>query len=112
MSLFSAEPTLLTTISASHLCWLRFFPVVERVNESTKPLPPVPSLRRNKGSEFSCMMKEAKMLGMALGIPSLDGCSMDCHKDWVEVRITAIFNLASVAHKVFDELLVNDGGNK
>ncbi|KAF3335271.1 flap endonuclease GEN-like 2 [Carex littledalei] len=46
---------------------------VERVNESTKPLPPVPSLRRNKGSEFSCMMKEAKMLGMALGIPSLDG---------------------------------------
>jgi hypothetical protein len=46
---------------------------VGSVNENTKPLPPVQSLRRNKGSEFSCMMKEAKMLGMALGIPSLDG---------------------------------------
>ncbi|EEC82759.1 hypothetical protein OsI_27479 [Oryza sativa Indica Group] len=31
------------------------------------------SLRRNKGSEFSCMIKEAKRLGMALGIPCLDG---------------------------------------
>ncbi|KAF3342023.1 hypothetical protein FCM35_KLT00661 [Carex littledalei] len=28
MSLFSAEPTLLTVISASHLCWLRFLPVM------------------------------------------------------------------------------------
>ncbi|KAJ3689295.1 hypothetical protein LUZ61_018459 [Rhynchospora tenuis] len=45
----------------------------EKASDITKPLPPVPSLRRNKGSEFSCMMKEAKMLGMALGIPSLDG---------------------------------------
>ncbi|KAM7504738.1 hypothetical protein LguiB_003642 [Lonicera macranthoides] len=33
----------------------------------------VSSLRRNMGSEFSCMVKEAKMLGMALGIPCLDG---------------------------------------
>ncbi|KAF3327235.1 hypothetical protein FCM35_KLT07353 [Carex littledalei] len=32
MSLFGAEPTLLTVISASHLCWLRFFPV-EKVND-------------------------------------------------------------------------------
>ncbi|PON64694.1 XPG/Rad2 endonuclease [Parasponia andersonii] len=31
------------------------------------------SLRRNMGSEFSCMIKEAKMLGMSLGIPCLDG---------------------------------------
>ncbi|XP_043714214.1 single-strand DNA endonuclease 1 [Telopea speciosissima] len=31
------------------------------------------SLRRNMGSEFSCMIKEAKVLGMALGIPCLDG---------------------------------------
>ncbi|RVW27064.1 Flap endonuclease GEN-like 2 [Vitis vinifera] len=33
----------------------------------------VPSLRRNMGSEFSCMIKEAKVLGLALGIPCLDG---------------------------------------
>ncbi|XP_077241781.1 single-stranded DNA endonuclease family protein isoform X2 [Tasmannia lanceolata] len=31
------------------------------------------SLPRNMGSEFSCMIKEAKALGMALGIPCLDG---------------------------------------
>ncbi|WOL18947.1 flap endonuclease GEN-like 2 isoform X1 [Canna indica] len=31
------------------------------------------SLRRNRGSEFSCMVKEAKSLGAALGIPFLDG---------------------------------------
>ncbi|PIA49513.1 hypothetical protein AQUCO_01300362v1 [Aquilegia coerulea] len=28
---------------------------------------------RNMGSEFSCMIKEAKVLGMALGIPCLNG---------------------------------------
>uniref|UniRef100_A0A5B7A2B2 Single-strand DNA endonuclease 1 n=1 Tax=Davidia involucrata TaxID=16924 RepID=A0A5B7A2B2_DAVIN len=33
----------------------------------------VTSFRRNMGSEFSCMIKEAKVLGMALGIPCLDG---------------------------------------
>ncbi|XVF12479.1 hypothetical protein REPUB_Repub08aG0122000 [Reevesia pubescens] len=31
------------------------------------------SLRRNMGSEFSCMIKEAKFLGLALGIPCIDG---------------------------------------
>ncbi|KAL4191675.1 hypothetical protein AMTRI_Chr07g31080 [Amborella trichopoda] len=31
------------------------------------------SLQRNMGSEFSCMIKEAKALGVALGIPCLDG---------------------------------------
>ncbi|CAO2205416.1 unnamed protein product [Urochloa humidicola] len=34
---------------------------------------PLTSLRRNKSSEFSRMIKEAKHLGMALGIPFLDG---------------------------------------
>ncbi|CAM8906022.1 unnamed protein product [Rhodiola kirilowii] len=33
----------------------------------------ISSLRRNMGSEFSCMIKEAKALGMALGIPCLNG---------------------------------------
>ncbi|KAL9237298.1 hypothetical protein vseg_011865 [Gypsophila vaccaria] len=31
------------------------------------------SLQRNMGSEFSCMIREAKALGTALGIPCLDG---------------------------------------
>ncbi|XP_011076188.1 flap endonuclease GEN-like 2 isoform X2 [Sesamum indicum] len=31
------------------------------------------SVKRNKGSEFSCMIKEAKFLGVALGVPCLDG---------------------------------------
>ncbi|KAG6475666.1 hypothetical protein ZIOFF_064895 [Zingiber officinale] len=31
------------------------------------------SICRNKGSEFSCMIKEAKFLGTTLGIPFLDG---------------------------------------
>ncbi|CAA0836599.1 Flap endonuclease GEN-like 2 [Striga hermonthica] len=35
--------------------------------------PNVASLKRNKGSEFSCMIKEAKFLGASLGIPCLDG---------------------------------------
>ncbi|KAF8646784.1 hypothetical protein HU200_065582 [Digitaria exilis] len=34
---------------------------------------PLTSLRRNKSSEFSRMIKEAKHLGMTLGIPCLDG---------------------------------------
>ncbi|KAI3458169.1 hypothetical protein Pfo_014832 [Paulownia fortunei] len=33
----------------------------------------VSSLKRNMGSEFSCMIKEAKFLGVTLGIPCLDG---------------------------------------
>ncbi|EYU25081.1 hypothetical protein ABFS82_06G035100 [Erythranthe guttata] len=33
----------------------------------------VSSVKRNMGSAFSCMIKEAKFLGMALGIPCLDG---------------------------------------
>uniref|UniRef100_A0A1D1ZCF1 Flap endonuclease GEN-like 2 n=1 Tax=Anthurium amnicola TaxID=1678845 RepID=A0A1D1ZCF1_9ARAE len=38
-----------------------------------EPNSHVSSLRRNRGSEFSCMIKEAKALGTALGIPCLDG---------------------------------------
>ncbi|CAO2838872.1 unnamed protein product [Amaranthus hypochondriacus] len=46
------------------------------LNEVTKDdveLQKVTSLRRNMGSEFSGVIKEAKILGMALGIPCLDG---------------------------------------
>ncbi|XP_028127492.1 flap endonuclease GEN-like 2 [Camellia sinensis] len=44
----------------------------EATQDETNSLK-VTSLRRNMGSEFSCMIKEAKLLGVALGIPCLDG---------------------------------------
>lgn len=43
------------------------------VTQDERNLQKVTSLRRNMGSEFSCMIKEAKVLGMALGIPCVDG---------------------------------------
>ncbi|XP_050252041.1 single-strand DNA endonuclease 1-like isoform X1 [Quercus robur] len=43
------------------------------VTQDDRNLQNVTSLRRNMGSEFSCMIKEAKVLGMALGIACLDG---------------------------------------
>ncbi|KAL5744579.1 hypothetical protein ACOSQ2_027695 [Xanthoceras sorbifolium] len=43
--------------------------VTQEEANSTK----VSSLRRNMGSEFSCMIKEAKAFGLALGVPCLDG---------------------------------------
>ncbi|KAK9103350.1 hypothetical protein Sjap_020604 [Stephania japonica] len=43
------------------------------VAQDERNLKTVLPLRRNKGSEFSCMIKEAKALGAALGIPCLDG---------------------------------------
>ncbi|RZC72980.1 hypothetical protein C5167_048460 [Papaver somniferum] len=42
------------------------------VNEAGAKAKKVFPLARNMGSEFSCMIKEAKVLGMALGIPCLD----------------------------------------
>ncbi|XP_042506615.1 single-strand DNA endonuclease 1 isoform X2 [Macadamia integrifolia] len=43
------------------------------VTEVTSEETNASSLRRNMGSVFSCMIKDAKFLGMALGIPCLDG---------------------------------------
>ncbi|XP_065635186.1 single-strand DNA endonuclease 1 isoform X3 [Quercus suber] len=43
------------------------------VTQDDRNLQNITSLRRNMGSEFSCMIKEAKILGMALGIACLDG---------------------------------------
>ncbi|XP_030933931.1 flap endonuclease GEN-like 2 isoform X2 [Quercus lobata] len=43
------------------------------VTQDDRNLQNVTSLQRNMGSEFSCMIKEAKVLGMALGIACLDG---------------------------------------
>ncbi|KAK2367034.1 5'-3' exonuclease family protein [Trifolium repens] len=45
----------------------------KEVAQNETNLQKVTSLRRNMGSEFSCMIKEAKVLGMALGISCLNG---------------------------------------
>ncbi|XP_027359328.1 flap endonuclease GEN-like 2 [Abrus precatorius] len=45
----------------------------KEVTQIETNLQKVTSLRRNMGSEFSCMIKEAKALGMALGISCLNG---------------------------------------
>ncbi|KAM7266590.1 hypothetical protein ACFE04_004487 [Oxalis oulophora] len=42
------------------------------VAQTEADLQRVTSLQRNAGSEFSCMVKEAKAIGLALGIPCLD----------------------------------------
>ncbi|XP_021842362.2 single-strand DNA endonuclease 1 isoform X1 [Spinacia oleracea] len=46
---------------------------VNEVTQDDVDRQKVTSLRRNMGSEFSCMIREAKNLGKALGIPCLDG---------------------------------------
>lgn len=50
---------------------------VIQYDTNSQPMPSV-SLRRNMGSEFSCMIKEAKVLGTALGVPFLDGYISFC----------------------------------
>ncbi|TVU43852.1 hypothetical protein EJB05_10352 [Eragrostis curvula] len=57
-------------------------------------LQPLTSLRRNKSSEFSRMIKEAKHLGMSLGIPCLDGV------EEAEAQC-ALLNLASLCDGCF-----------
>ncbi|CAM0910646.1 unnamed protein product [Alopecurus aequalis] len=79
---------------------------------------PLTSLRRNKGSEFSRMIKEAKHLGLALGIPCLDGV------EEAEAQC-ALLNLTSLcegcftsdsdaflfgARTVYRDVFIGDGG--
>ncbi|KAK4283170.1 hypothetical protein QN277_000152 [Acacia crassicarpa] len=45
----------------------------KNVAQNESNLHKMSSLPRNMGSEFSCMIKEARILGMALGIPCLNG---------------------------------------
>ncbi|KAL5568045.1 hypothetical protein UlMin_024620 [Ulmus minor] len=47
--------------------------VLSEVNPVETNQENVSSLRRNMGSEFSCIINEAKVLGLALGIPCLNG---------------------------------------
>ncbi|CAK8569375.1 unnamed protein product [Lathyrus sativus] len=46
---------------------------VKEVDQNESNTQNAISLRRNLGSEFSCMIKEAKALGMALGVSCLNG---------------------------------------
>ncbi|KAJ0966714.1 hypothetical protein J5N97_023631 [Dioscorea zingiberensis] len=77
------------------------------------------SLRRNASSEFSCMIKEAKALGLALGIPCLDGL------EEAEAQC-ALLNAASLcdgcfsadsdiflfgARTVYRDIVLGDGGH-
>ena len=48
---------------------LTSFGLWRQVTQDDRNLQNVTSLRRNMGSEFSCMIKKAKVLGLALGIP-------------------------------------------
>ncbi|KAG4952520.1 hypothetical protein JHK85_046387 [Glycine max] len=49
-----------------------------QVAQNETNLQKATSLQRNMGSEFSCMIKEAKVLGMALGISCLNGNQGTC----------------------------------
>uniref|UniRef100_A0A7N0V2Y0 Single-strand DNA endonuclease 1 n=1 Tax=Kalanchoe fedtschenkoi TaxID=63787 RepID=A0A7N0V2Y0_KALFE len=51
----------------------RLTPRTTEVTQDEPRTDNISALRRNMGSEFSCMIKDAKALGMALGIPCLDG---------------------------------------
>ncbi|XP_044468953.1 single-strand DNA endonuclease 1 isoform X2 [Mangifera indica] len=44
-----------------------------QVTEDEANSDKVTSLKRNMGSDFSCMIRDAKALGLALGVPCLDG---------------------------------------
>ncbi|KAK6936471.1 XPG-I domain [Dillenia turbinata] len=76
------------------------------------------ALRRNMGSEFSCMIKEAKALGMALGIPCLDGVEegeAQCALLDMEMLCDGCFSSDSDvflfgARTVYRDICLGDGG--
>ncbi|GMN44623.1 hypothetical protein TIFTF001_013821 [Ficus carica] len=78
----------------------------------------VSSLRRNNGSEFSCMIKEAKILGMALGIPCLDGieeaeaqCALLNYESSCDGCFTSDSDIFLFgARTVYRDLCLGDGG--
>ncbi|EXC15970.1 Flap endonuclease GEN-like 2 [Morus notabilis] len=88
------------------------------VNNGETNSEKVSSLRRNMGSEFSCMIKEAKILGMALGIPCLDGveeAEAQCALLNSESLCDGCFTLDSDiflfgARTVYRDICLGDGG--
>ncbi|KAM0942088.1 putative spleen exonuclease [Dioscorea sansibarensis] len=79
----------------------------------------VASLRRNASSEFSCMIKEAKALGLALGIPCLDGleeAEAQCALLNAESLCDGCFSADSDiflfgARTVYRDVFLGDGGH-
>ncbi|KAH7669465.1 XPG/Rad2 endonuclease protein [Dioscorea alata] len=79
----------------------------------------VASLRRNASSEFSCMIKEAKALGLALGIPCLDGieeAEAQCALLNAESLCDGCFSSDSDiflfgARTVYRDVVLGDGGH-
>ncbi|PKI52046.1 flap endonuclease GEN-like 2 [Punica granatum] len=88
------------------------------VYRDDKNLQNASSLRRNTGSVFSCMIKEAKMLGLALGIPCLDGieeAEAQCALLNSESLCDGCFTLDSDiflfgAKTVYRDICLGDGG--
>ncbi|XP_057446227.1 single-strand DNA endonuclease 1 [Lotus japonicus] len=92
--------------------------VGKEVMQDETNLPKVTSLRRNMGSEFSCMIKEAKALGMALGISCLNGieeAEAQCALLNLELLCDGCFSLDSDiflfgARTVYRDICLGDGG--
>ncbi|XP_030536651.1 single-strand DNA endonuclease 1 isoform X1 [Rhodamnia argentea] len=88
------------------------------VNRDETNLQNLASLKRNMGSEFSRMIKEAKVLGMALGIPCLDGmeeaeaqCALlnsESHCDGCFTSDSDVFLFG--AKTVYRDICLGDGG--
>ncbi|XP_035550848.1 single-strand DNA endonuclease 1 isoform X1 [Juglans regia] len=91
----------------------------EQVTHNESNLQKLTSLRRNMGSEFSCMVKEAKVLGMALGIPCLDGieeaeaqCALLNSESLCDGCFTSDSDIFLFgARTVYRDICLGDGGN-
>ncbi|WVZ15823.1 hypothetical protein V8G54_013389 [Vigna mungo] len=92
--------------------------VGKEVAQNETKLQKVTSLQRNMGSEFSCMIREAKMLGMALGISCLNGieeAEAQCALLNFESLCDGCFSLDSDiflfgARTVYRDICLGDGG--
>ncbi|XP_061362013.1 single-strand DNA endonuclease 1-like [Gastrolobium bilobum] len=92
--------------------------VGKEVAQNETDLQKVTSLRRNMGSEFSCMIKEAKVLGMALGISCLNGieeAEAQCALLNFELLCDGCFSQDSDiflfgARTVYRDICLGDGG--
>ncbi|XP_014515532.1 flap endonuclease GEN-like 2 [Vigna radiata var. radiata] len=92
--------------------------VGKEVAQNETKLQKATSLQRNMGSEFSCMIREAKMLGMALGISCLNGieeAEAQCALLNFESLCDGCFSLDSDiflfgARTVYRDICLGDGG--
>lgn len=92
---------------------------VTRKKAKVQPKPkPKPPLRRYMFSEFSCMIREAKVLGYALGIPCLNGleeAEAQCAMLNSEALCDGCFSIDSDiflfgARTVYRDIIIGEGG--